>query len=150
THLRLLDRGEIDEDQLAIDRLTDAAEDAVGAVLFEAADEDLRGDQLAAALLDADVDVRRAAGVRHRLDGAEVVLAGRAGGEPTVALEVRVARLAGAVAGVDVHPPGVHLPDLDDRVLDRAPRDVEDLPAKVGDLTDGRRDRVVDDEEVVI
>ena len=77
--------------QLAVERVADAAEDAVAVVARVAGDEDLGGQQLPAALLDLEVDVRRGpAGVRDRLDRAEAVLAGRAGREPAEALEVLV------------------------------------------------------------
>src|SRR5207245_1168627 len=81
----------IDQDEFPVDRIADAAEDAVGAILRMTVDEDLRGEQLLAALLDLDVDVRRATGIRHRFDGAEAILAIRPGGEATEALEVGIA-----------------------------------------------------------
>ena len=56
--------------------VADAAPDAVLVVAGMPLDVALRRQQVLAALLDLEVDVRRAAGVRHRLDGAEVVFAG--------------------------------------------------------------------------
>src|SRR5207237_4099982 len=97
-----------------------------------------------------DVDVRRAAGVGNRLDGPEVVFAGRTGREPAEALEVGIPLPAGTVGAVDVHSPVVYLPDLDNCVRDRAARGVEDLAAQVGNFANRGRDRVVDDEQVII
>ena len=93
----------------------------------------------------------RAAGVGDGLDRAEVVFAGRAGQEPAEALEVRVALVAALVAvGVEVDAVGVALPDLDDGVADRVALGVEDAAGQVRDLADGRRDGVVDDDQVVV
>src|SRR5204863_2205849 len=127
--LRLLHRREIDQDQLALERVAELAEDAVALVLGVAVDEDLRGEQLAAALLDLDVDVRRAAGVRHRLDGPEVVLAAGAGQEAAEALAVGVVAAAGAVAAVEVQAPVVYLPVLAEGGLDRPALRVEAFAA---------------------
>src|SRR5262249_19343339 len=80
--LGLLDRLEIDKDEFAVDRVAEAAEHAVGLVLRMAVDEQLRGEQLFAALPDLEVNVRSSARIRDRLDGAEVVFASQAGGEP--------------------------------------------------------------------
>ena len=44
----------------------------------------------------------------------------------------------------------VDLPDLDEGVADRVAPGVEDPAAQVGDLADGRRDAVVDDQQVVV
>ena len=126
--------------------------DAVPRVARVALDVALGGEQLLPALLDLEVDVRRAAGVRDRLDGAEVVLAGRAGQEPAEALEVLVllVLLLVAVGRVQVDALGVALPDLDQGVADRVALGVEDPAGQVGDLADGRGDAVVDDEQVVV
>src|SRR5205823_1993041 len=55
--LRVLDRLEIDQHQLPVERVAQLAQHPVRAVLLVAVDEQLRGQQLALALLDADVDV---------------------------------------------------------------------------------------------
>src|SRR5712691_8176512 len=60
------------------------------------------------------MDVRRAAGIRHRADRQEAVTARSVGDGLAVALEVLVARPVGAiVANVMVPAIGVALPDLD-------------------------------------
>src|SRR5262249_22296477 len=88
--LRVLDRLEIDLDQLPLERVADAAQHTVVRVLLVAGDEDLGREQLAVALLDLHMDVRGAAGIRHRLDGPEAILALGPGREPAEALEVLV------------------------------------------------------------
>src|SRR5262249_29983485 len=86
-NLRLRDRLEVHHQQLPVDGVA-AAGDAVPLVARVAVDEKLGGEQLPAALLDLDVDVRRRpARVRHRLDGAEVVRPVGPGGEPAEPLE---------------------------------------------------------------
>ena len=111
--------------QLAVEHADPADDDAVDVVARVAGDVDLGGEQLAVPLLHLEVDVGGGpAGVGDRLDGAEAVLAGRAGGEPAEPLEVLVllVLLGVAVAGVEVDLVGVALPDLDRRVADRAAR----------------------------
>src|SRR5262249_27651240 len=90
-NLRFLDRLEIDQDQLPLQRVAQAAELPVPPVLRMAVDEELGGEQFPAALLDLDVDVRGSAGIRHQLDGTEAMLALGAGGEAAEALEVGIA-----------------------------------------------------------
>src|SRR5262245_52581616 len=113
--LRLLDRLEIDENELPVERVANAAEYHVRGVLRMAVDEDLGGEQFTPALLDLDVDVGGAAGVRDWLEGAEVVLALPASSAAAEPLEVRVPLPAAAVGAVEVDPAVVHLPDLDHR-----------------------------------
>jgi hypothetical protein len=55
-----------------------------------------------------------------------------------------------AVGGVQVHAVAVDLPDFHERVADRLTAGIENLPGKVRDLADRRRDAVVDDDEIVI
>src|SRR5262249_9640239 len=118
--LGILHLGELDGDRLARLGIADAAVDAVLVVARLALDVALRREQLLALALDLEVDVRRAAGVGDRLEGAEVVLAAGAGQEAAEALEVLVALAAAGVVGVQVHALAVHLPDLDQRVAHRA------------------------------
>ena len=54
------------------------------------------------------------------------------------------------ILGVDVGPVVVDLPDLDQGVPHRVALGVEDAAGQVGHLADGRRDAVVDDEQVVV
>ena len=88
--------------------------------------------------------------VGDRLDGPEVVLAGRAGQEAAESLEVRVELLLACVVRLEVGAVAVALPDLDDGVADRVALGVEDPAAQVRDLADRRGDRVVDDQQVVV
>jgi hypothetical protein len=96
------------------------------------------------------MDVRRAAGIRHRLDRAEVVFAAGAGEESAVALEVAIATAGVAAAGVQVDAVSVGLPDLDDRVADRLAARVEDAAGQVRDLADRGGDMLVHNDQVVV
>ena len=44
----------------------------------------------------------------------------------------------------------IHLPDFDDGILDRVALGIEYVPSHVRDLTYGRGDRVIDNDEVVV
>src|SRR5262249_29388407 len=81
---RLRDRLEVDQDEFPVERIANLVQDHVRPVLWEAVDEDLRGQQISAAFVDFDVDVRRAAGIRNRLGSPEIILALAAGLEPAV------------------------------------------------------------------
>ena len=93
-----------------------------------------------------EVDVRRAAGILHRPDGAEPVLAVGGGYELPPALEVRIGRGARGIARVVVPPAGVALPDLDPHAGERLAGEIgdrageqQDLPARDPALTPSRR-----------
>src|SRR5579859_7459111 len=89
---RVLHRGEVH--QYGVARLgVDGPEDAVLVVLRLALDVALRRQQLLAVALDLEMDVRRPAGIRDRLDRAEVVFAVGSGQEAAEALEILVVRL---------------------------------------------------------
>src|SRR6476646_2487465 len=77
--LRLLDLGEVHRDRRQGLRVADALVDAVLLIAGVTLDVALGDEQLLLRLLDLEVNVRRPPGVRDRLDGPEVVLAGRAG-----------------------------------------------------------------------
>src|SRR5437016_4680866 len=115
-----------------------------------AGNEKLGRKQLSIASFDLDVDVRRAAGIRDRLDGAEAVLAALVGRSAAEALEIGVALAHAAVGGVEVDSTVVYLPDLDDGPRDGISVRAEDAAGQVGDVADGRRDRVIDDHQIVV
>src|SRR5262245_42824106 len=87
-HLRRRDLRKVDGDRLPSLVVAQPAVDEVTVVAGVSLDVQLRGQQFLAALLHLEMNVRRAARIRHRLDGAKVILTGRAGGEPAEALEV--------------------------------------------------------------
>ena len=68
--------------------------------------------------------------VGHRLDRAEIVLAGRAGQEAAEALKIGVE--LGAIFDVilEVGPVAIALPDLDDRIADRVAFGVQSFPLR--------------------
>ena len=82
--------------------------------------------------------------IRHRLDRAEAIFAGRAGRESAEALEVGVATAAvGRCRGcAGRRRLASHLPDFDDRVLDRLAGLAQHAAGQVRDLADGRRRRI--------
>src|SRR5437667_9738668 len=94
------DRLEINQQQLPVQRIADAAENAVRAVLRMAVDEDLGGEQFLAPLQDFDMDMRGTARVRDRFDGPEGVLALAAGATAAEPLEVGVPLPAAAAGGM--------------------------------------------------
>src|SRR5262249_30516201 len=106
---------EVHRDRLAGTRIADAIPDAVACVAGITLDVTLRGEQFALLALHLEMNVRRAAGVWHRLDGAEIIFASGTGEEPTVALEVFVAGSV-VVGGMKIDAMAVCLPDFDESV----------------------------------
>src|SRR5207249_833298 len=133
---RPLDRGEIHNHGLTRLGVFDSSEDTVALVLRLAFDVTLCGPLLAALHFEGEMNVPRAARVQHRLDGAEIILAGGACEEAAEPLEILVAPRVIVAARVQVDSVAVHLPDLDQHVADRAAPGVEDAPAEVRDLPD--------------
>ena len=109
--------------------LAEASVEKVAGVAGIAGDEQLRGHFAEGRMAQLDVDVRRAAGVGHRPDGAEAVAAAASLRVAAEALEAGVDALAGAarmaVAAVDVA-----LPDLDLGAVDRAAGAVLTMPCR--------------------
>src|SRR5262245_1562654 len=145
-----LDLFKIDGDRSAGLFVADAAVDAVAVVAVVALDIALRGQQFLAALFDFEVNMRRESWVRHRSYGTEVIFSTRCGHEAAKALEILVALVAVAGAAVQISAIVVTLPDFYDGVLDGASIGAENPPAQVGDFADGRRDRIVDNQQVVV
>src|SRR5262249_2487196 len=85
-------------------------------------------------------------------DGAKVIFPRGARGKPAESLEILVLLLLllVAVAGVQIHRVDVALPDLDHRVPNRLTAYRQHPAGKVRDFAYGRRDGVVDDDQVVI
>src|SRR6185437_11774274 len=148
--LRFLDGFEIDDHRLASFLVANAAQDAVALVRRLALDVALGGELLLAFSLDGEMNVPRATGIERRFDRAKVILARRAGQKTAEALEVLVERLAVAAARVQVDPVVVDLPDFDQGIAKGFAARVQDSPAEVRDLADGRRDFVVDDQQIVV
>ena len=144
----------LDEQRLEHVRILDALRDEVARVRFVAFDERLRRHDAPACLADGDVNVRRAElplqRVGHGLDRAEVVAPFGVRQEPAVALEVRVDLAVVAPFGVDVGAVDVGLPDLDERVANGRAVLGEQPAGEMRDLADGRRQPVVDDQEIVV
>ncbi len=122
----------------------------VVAILRMAVDEYLRGEQLSLAFVDADMDMRRAARIRHRFDGAEPVLAVRRGRERAVPLEIHIPPAAAAVSRVHLNPLAIDLPDFNGGVLDRLAAYAEHSAGKMRDLSDRGRRGIADDDQIVV
>ena len=146
---RAFDGRKIHGDRGARLGIFDSLENTVALILRLALNVALRGPFLAALHFDREVNVPGAPGIKHRLDGAEIVFAAGAGEEAAKALEVLVARRV-SVAAVQIDAVVVHLPDFDQGVADGRAARIEDAAAQVGDLADGRSDAVVDDDQVVV
>ena len=98
---------------------------------------------------DGEVNVPGTARIKDRLDGAEIILAGGSSEKTAKALEVLVAGGVGVLA-VQIDAVIVHLPDLDQGIANRVPFDIEDATAQVSDFAHGWRERVVDDDQVIV
>jgi hypothetical protein len=149
-NLGFRDRLEVGEHGAARLLVAQVAKHAIAFVIRMAVDQQLRGQHPLSVAADAHMDVRRAAGVGHGFDRAKIVLPGGTGQEPPVALEVLVASLLVAGAAVQVRALVVHLPDFDERVAEWRAGRVEDTAREVRDFTHGGRDRIVDDQQVVV
>src|SRR5271157_559225 len=148
---RALDGGEFHRELLAPLRRRGPPVDPVALVARVPLDEALRRQLDFIILPDLEVDVgSRPPRVRDRLDGPEVVFAGRAGQEAAEPLEVGVVLVPVLQVGPEVRPVAVALPDLDDRVADRVALGIEDLAAEVRDFAHSGSDGIVDDEQVVV
>src|SRR5690606_2293715 len=80
-NLRTFERSEVDRYRVARLGIAHRTPNTVALVLRFALDVALRGELLALGHFHREVDVRRTAGVGHRLDRAEVILTARAGQE---------------------------------------------------------------------
>ncbi len=150
THARLLDRGEVNGDRIAGFRIANAPPDPVLFVPRVPLDIALRGEELLGPLLDLVVNVGRAAGIRHGLDRAEVVFAGRAGQEAAESLKIPVALSAVVAPRVQIGAIVVALPDLDDGVADRFAARIEDLAREMRNRPHGGGEGVVEDDQIVV
>src|SRR5258708_34603530 len=114
-----------------------------------ALDEHLRGQAALAALEHREMDVRRAARIRHRANGPEGVAAVRVREDGTEALEVRIARVLWLADLVRL-PSGVGLPDFHTRARTRLPAAIEDLAGNIQDLSLGSGGAAFDSRQVRI
>ena len=94
--------------------------------------------------------MRTAARIRHGLDRAEKIFARGARAEAPEALEIFVAFLGVARAGVEIRAAVIALPDFHERIANRRAAGVEDASAEIRDFADRGRERVVHDEQIVV
>jgi hypothetical protein len=85
---RPFDRDKINNHRFASAWVSDSVQDAVARVPRLAFDVTLRRELLASLDVDGEVNVSRASGIDHRLDGAEVVFSAEAGQEAAKSLKV--------------------------------------------------------------
>src|SRR5262245_37729656 len=104
-----------------------------------AVDVQLSANQFTLDLFPFEVDVWRGGGIRHRLDGAESVLAVGIRRETAEALKVGISAL---LPLREIDRSRVALPDFDGRVADRRAALRQHASRQMGDLADGRRCRV--------
>src|ERR1051325_6484702 len=107
-------------------------------------------EQLLAAAFDLVMNVRRAARIGQRLDGAEQIFATRTRNEPAEALKVLILLLRVAGLAVQIRPVVVALPDFHDGIANWITFGIENSSAHVGHLADSRRERIVNHEQVVV
>src|SRR2546422_8712270 len=91
---RSFERSKFHRHGLPLLEVLDTFPNAVFFIAGMTLDVALGGQQFFAALFDLVVNVRRAARIRHRLDGAEQIFACRSGDEAPKTLEILVAFLA--------------------------------------------------------
>lgn len=151
SNARILNRLEFCQQQLPGFLVSRTSVNPIALVLFVALDQHLRGVDALAILADREVNVRRAAGVGNRLDGSEIIDPAGIGEEPPVALEIRVAfPLVVRVPTVQVDAMVIHLPDLHHRIPDRTSVGRQNSAAQVGDFSQCRSDRVIEDDQVIV
>lgn len=147
-----LNRAERDHYGLTLAIIANAAQNSVAFIHFVPFDVTLSREEALVSLTDGHVNMRSPARIGNRFDGAEVVAAFQIGHEPAIALEVAIflTRFPVCSTGVDVVAKAIHLPDLDQSILDRLPVDVPHGAGEMRDLADCRGDAVIDDEQVVV
>src|SRR5262245_19791845 len=92
---------------------------------------------------------RHTAAVRNGLNRAEIILASRSSQESAETLKICVVfRLR--VARREINPAAVHLPNLDESIPDRIAVRIEQPPAQVCHFTDRWRDRVINNQQIII
>ena len=129
--LRTGDRFELGHCEFAQFGILNLPEYSVPCVLFVSLDQQLCRPDALAVLADGEMNVRRTTGVRHRLDGAEVVTAFDVRQKAAVSLEVGIAVFAPRIVTVDVRSVVIDLPDFDERVADRFARGTEDATGEM-------------------
>ena len=129
-------------------------DDAVSCVGGMSVDQQLRCEHPSAVLTDGDMNMRGSKDadqrVLDRFDGPEVVLAFRIAQESPVPLKVLVEPGWLTTTGVHVGTRVVDLPDLDERIAHRLTRSRQHPPGEVSNVSDGWRNAVVDDQEIVV
>ena len=112
------------------------AEQKVGGVPGLVADIELGGEAALPSGKNREVNVRGAAGIRHRPYGAKAVAAIGVGDRVAEALKVWIPFVA-RIQGVVIVPVGIALPDFDARGRDRPAIGIEQPAAQVGDAPSG-------------
>jgi hypothetical protein len=111
-----------------------ASQQAVAGVFRGAGDVHLGYQRRLAVRGDGEMDMRCAAGIGHRLDGAKTIAAVTAGGEPPIALKVGVQRALAAIARMVVAAKRVALPDFDAGSGQRLAAFIENAAVQIADL----------------
>src|SRR5262249_13087482 len=131
-----------------------AVQDEITRIVPVTFDMHLRREDTAPVFADCEVNVSGPELVLKRvgngLDRAEIVLPAGIGQKPPVALEVSVAAAGVRSIRVNVGSLAVDLPDFDERVAYGFAGFAQYASGQVRDFSDGRSDRVIDDEEIVV
>ncbi len=90
--------------------ITKTFEDKVSFVPWVTFDIALGIELFASLGLDGDVEMRSSSGIRHRLDGAEIIFTGGTREEPAIALEILVQLVAISSSRMQIDAVCVHLP----------------------------------------
>ena len=114
-------------------------------------DVELGRQQFLAAATNLEMDMRRPGRIRYGLDGTEQILPGASGGKPAEPLELLVlTRPIRCVAGVQVNPVGIALPNFHQRIAHRFSAGIEHPSAHIAHLTHRWGQGVVDDDQVIV
>jgi len=152
TDARIFDRHKIHGHGFLRPGVADVAVNAIARISGMSFDIKLGRPRLASFHSNHEMNVRRGARrVGDRFNCAKAIFAGRSGLKTSEALEVSVETIVAFPALLlQVRAGVVHLPDFNDRVLDRLATRVEQAPAQMRDFTNRRRDGITHNNEVVI
>lgn len=126
------------------------SQQAIALILRMPLDKQLRGQTSPVFDIDGYVNVGRATGIAHWLDGSKIIFAVDAGGEPAKALKIRVLTFPISTPRMQINAIGITLPDFDLGVSDWVSLDIFHLARQMSYFTHGGGDGIVQNQQIVI